>query len=49
LRISVAYVNYSDLDTLKAAAAQAGLDMIEDSTVTEGGRISTDLIVRSAR
>lgn len=49
LRISVAYANYSDLDTLKAVAAQAGLDMTEDSTVTEGGRISTDLIVRSAR
>ncbi|MDB5471676.1 MAG: ral secretion pathway protein [Caulobacter sp.] len=49
LRISVAYANYSDLDTLKAVAAQAGLDMVEDSTVTEGGRISTDLIVRSAR
>lgn len=49
LRLSVAYANYSDLDTLKAAAAQAGLDLTEDSTVTEGGRISTDLIVRSAR
>ncbi len=49
LRVSVAYANYSDLDTLKAAAAQAGLDLTEDSTVTEGGRISTDLIVRSAR
>ncbi|WGM37651.1 type II secretion system protein GspL [Caulobacter sp. NIBR1757] len=49
LRISVAYANYSDLDTLKAAAAQAGLDLVEDSTVTEGGRISTDLIVRSPR
>jgi general secretion pathway protein L len=49
LRVSVAYANYSDLDTLKAAATQAGLDMTEDSTVTEGGRISTDLIVRSAR
>jgi general secretion pathway protein L len=49
LRTTIAYVNYSDLDGLKAAAQAAGLDLTEDATVTEGGKITSDLIVRSAR
>jgi general secretion pathway protein L len=49
LRTSIAYANYSDLDSLKAAAKGAGLEVAEDSTVTEGGRITSDLIIRSAR
>lgn len=49
LRTNVAYANYSDLDTLKAAARDAGLEVTEDATVTEGGRITSDLIIRSVR
>lgn len=48
LRTTVTYLNYSDLDGLKTAASEAGLDLSDEATVTEGGRISSDLIIRKA-
>lgn len=48
LRSTVAYANYSDMDQLRAAARKAGLELVEQSTVTEGARITSDLVVRSA-
>ncbi|MBX3479203.1 MAG: type II secretion system protein GspL [Caulobacter sp.] len=48
LRTTVSYLNYSDLDGLKTAAREAGLDLTDDATVTEGGKISSDLIIRKA-
>ena len=47
LRTSVGYANYSDMDLLRSAAGKAGLTLTEESTLTEGGRITSDLIVRS--
>lgn len=48
LRATIAYANYSDMEVLKAAAAEAGLALTEDSTVTDNGAITSDLIIRSA-
>lgn len=46
LRGRVSYSNYSDIDQLKAAGRGLGLDIRQESTVTEGARVTSDLIVR---
>lgn len=46
IRSSVSYANYSDLDQLRAALKAGGLDLVEQGTVTEGQRVTSDLIVR---
>lgn len=46
IRSAIAYANYSDMDQLRDAARKAGLQLTEQSTVTEGARITSDLIVR---
>jgi len=46
IRSAIAYSNYSDMDQLRDAARKAGLQLTEQSTVTEGARITSDLIVR---
>ncbi len=47
IRSSVSYANYSDMDELREALKAGGLDVIEQGTVTEGQRVTSDLIVRS--
>jgi general secretion pathway protein L len=46
LRINVAHPNYSDIELFRAALARSGLAVEESSTMTEGGRIVSDLVVR---
>ena len=46
IRSAISYANYSDMDQLRTAAKRLGLELTEQSTVSEGGRISSDLIVR---
>lgn len=46
IRSSVSYANYSDLDQLRTALKAGGLDLVEQGTVTEGQRVTSDLIVR---
>ncbi|MCK5910702.1 MAG: type II secretion system protein GspL [Caulobacter sp.] len=48
LRSAVSYGAYSDMDQLRKAAARAGLSLVEQSTITEGSRTTSDLIIRSA-
>lgn len=48
IRSTIAYANYSDMDQLRSAARKAGLELVEQSTVAEGARITSDLVVRSA-
>lgn len=45
LRARVAYSNYSDVDQLVAAGRALGLEIRPDSTVTEGARVTSELIV----
>lgn len=47
IRSSVSYANYSDMDQLREALKAGGLDVVEQGTVTEGQRVTSDLIVRS--
>lgn len=47
IRSAIGYANYSDMDQLRAAAKAAGLELTEQSTVTEGARITSDLIIRT--
>lgn len=47
IRSSVSYANYSDMDQLREALKGGGLDVVEQGTVTEGQRVTSDLIVRS--
>lgn len=47
IRSSVSYANYSDMDQLRDALKAGGLDVVEQGTVTEGQRVTSDLIVRS--
>lgn len=46
IRSTIGYANYSDMDQLRMAAKRLGLELTEQSTASEGGRISSDLIVR---
>lgn len=46
IRSAIAYGQYSDIDQIRVAAKTAGLTVTEQSTVTEGARITSDLIVR---
>ncbi len=46
LNAGLSYGNYSDMDQLVAAGARTGLLIGADSTVTEGGRITSDISVR---
>jgi len=48
LRSAVSYAAYSDMDELRKAAARGGLSLVEQSTITEGARTTSDLIIRSA-
>lgn len=48
IRSTIAYANYSDMDQLRIGAKRLGLELTEQSTVSEGGRISSDLVVRRA-
>lgn len=47
IRSAISYANYSDVDQLRNAAKRVGLELTEQSTVSEAGRISSDLLVRS--
>jgi general secretion pathway protein L len=49
LRVSVAHANYSDTEQFRTRLSGEGLDVEESSTVTEGGRIISDLVVRPQR
>lgn len=46
IRSTVGYANYSDMDRLRMGAKRLGLELTEQSTISEGGRISSDLVVR---
>lgn len=46
IRSTIAYANYSDMDQLRLGAKRLGLELTEQSTVSEGGRISSDLVIR---
>lgn len=46
IRSTIAYGNYSDMDQLRMGAKRLGLELTEQSTASEGGRISSDLIIR---
>lgn len=46
LRARVSYSNYSDIDQLRAAGRVLGLDIRQNSTVTEGARVTSELVVR---
>lgn len=46
IRSTIGYANYSDMDQLRLGAKRLGLELTEQSTASEGGRISSDLIVR---
>ena len=46
LRARIAYSNYSDIDQFVAAGRGLGLDIRQESTVTEGARVTSDLVVR---
>lgn len=46
IRSTVGYVNASDMDQLRASARRLNLELTEQSTVADGGRITSDLIVR---
>jgi general secretion pathway protein L len=46
IRSTIAYVNASDMDQLRAAAKRLRLELTEQSTVAEGGRITSDLVIR---
>ncbi len=46
LTVSLSYGNYSDMDQLVAAGRRQGLRVAVASTVTEGGRITSDASVR---
>lgn len=47
IRSSVSYANYSDMDQLREVLKAGGFDVTEQGTVTEGQRVTSDLIVRS--
>jgi general secretion pathway protein L len=49
LRINVAHPNYTDIELLRTGLVQAGLAVEEASTMTEGDRIVSDLVVRPRR
>lgn len=46
LSAGLSYGNYSDMDQLITAGGRVGLLIVADSTVTEGGRITSDISVR---
>ncbi|AAK22168.1 type II secretion system protein GspL [Caulobacter vibrioides] len=46
IRSTIVYNNYSDMDQLRLGAKRLGLELTEQSTASEGGRISSDLIIR---
>lgn len=46
IRSTIGYVNASDMDQLRAAAKRLKLELTEQSTVAEGGRITSDLVIR---
>jgi general secretion pathway protein L len=46
LSAALSYANYSDMDQLITAGGRVGLLITADSTVTEGGRITSDISVR---
>lgn len=46
LNVGLSYGNYSDMDQLITAGGRVGLLVTADSTVTEGGRITSDISVR---
>lgn len=46
LNAGLSYGNYSDMDQLVTAGGRVGLLIAADSTVTEGGRITSDISVR---
>lgn len=46
IRSTIGYANYSDMDQLRLGAKRLGLELTEQSTATEGGRVSSDLIIR---
>ncbi|MDG2531395.1 type II secretion system protein GspL [Caulobacter endophyticus] len=46
IRSSVSYVNYSDMDQLRRALKSGGFDVVEQGTLTEGQRVTSDLIIR---
>lgn len=48
LRVTVTYANASDLEALKQAAAGQGLSLRDQSTVEDGGRIVSDMVVGAA-
>ncbi|HYG25314.1 MAG TPA: type II secretion system protein GspL, partial [Caulobacteraceae bacterium] len=49
VRSSLAYVSYSDIDQLSRAAAATGLSVEQESTLTEGERIASDVVIGRRR
>lgn len=48
LRARIAYSNYSDIDQIVAAGRAAQLDIRQESSVTEGARVTSELTIRRA-
>ncbi|MBU1324611.1 MAG: hypothetical protein KJ676_05170 [Alphaproteobacteria bacterium] len=49
LRASLRHAAYQDLDAIRAAMEAQGLTLVEVSTVDDGGRVASDVIVGAAR
>ena len=45
LRATVSYPAFQDLDALRAAVEAAGLSLSDTSTVEDGGRVVSEIIV----
>lgn len=45
IRASVSYAAYQDLDVLRSAMAELGLTLTDTSTVDDGGRVVSDVII----
>lgn len=45
IRATVAHSDYADVETLRAAAARSGFSLTEDATLSEGGRVLTDVVL----
>lgn len=48
VRATVSYPAFSDLETLRAAMAAAGLSMSDASTVEDGGRVVSEVVIGGA-
>jgi general secretion pathway protein L len=45
VRATVSHPNYSDVEAMRQAVAEAGFALREDATVTEAGRVLTDVVL----